>query len=334
MLVLGLESSCDETAAAVVCDGTGLLSSVVSSQIADHSIFGGVVPEIASRKHLEAVADVVDKALSMAGISYSDLDGIAVTQGPGLIGSLLVGFSFAKAFAYASGLKWTGVDHLHGHIMSVFLEDNPPEFPFVALLVSGGHTSLYFVRDFLDYEIIGRTRDDAAGEAFDKVSKMLGLGYPGGQIIDKLSSEGDCGKYVFPRAWLEKGSLDFSFSGLKSSVRREIEKTGKENLSFEAAHIAGAFQESVIDVLIKKSLTALEKYKCKNFVLCGGVSANSGLRASCLSYFEKKNIKVFMPSLKLCGDNAAMIACAGYYKMKNNYFSDFEDEVYTRFLSV
>lgn len=332
MLVLGIESSCDETAASVVEDGRIILSSVVSSQIKDHAKFGGVVPEIASRKHLEAVSDVVDQAFKDAGIKISDLSGVAVTQGPGLIGSLLVGFCFAKALVYSSKLPFTGVDHLHGHIMSSFLGKEAPEFPFVALLASGGHTSLYYVKDYLTYEIIGRTKDDAAGEAFDKVSKMLGLGYPGGKIIDDLALKGDIKKYRFPRAWLDKESLDFSFSGLKSSVRRLIDKIDPKDISDEIFHIAAGFQDSVTDVLVKKSLRALKKYNCSNFVLCGGVAANSGLRKRYEEAFSSKNIKLFMPELSLCGDNAAMIACAGYYRLQNKMFASLNDEVYARAL--
>ncbi|MGM0418121.1 MAG: tRNA (adenosine(37)-N6)-threonylcarbamoyltransferase complex transferase subunit TsaD [Thermodesulfobacteriota bacterium] len=332
VLVLGIESSCDETAASVVCDGRKVLSSVVSSQINDHLPFGGVVPEIASRKHLEAVSDVVDKALYDAHTDIKDLSCVAVTRGPGLIGSLLVGFCFAKAFVYASGLPWTGVDHLHGHLMSPFLEEESPQFPFIALLASGGHTSLYYVKNYLEYEIIGRTRDDAAGEAFDKVSKMTGLGYPGGKIIDDLSQTGDPEKYKFPRAWLEKDSFDFSFSGLKSAVRRTIDKIPAEDLENEVSHIARGFQDAVTDVLVKKSYLALSKYNCTNFVLCGGVAANSGLREKFKNLSKEKNINLFMPSLSLCGDNAAMIACAGYYRFLNGLTGDFGDEVYARAL--
>ena len=330
MLVLGIESSCDETAASIVKDGKKILSSVISSQIADHSPFGGVVPEIASRKHLEAVSDVVDKAFKDAGAGIEDIDGVAVTKGPGLIGSLLVGFSFAKALVYASGLPWTGVDHLHGHLMSVFLEEKTPEFPYIALLASGGHTSLYHVKSHIDFEIIGRTRDDAAGEAYDKVSKMLGLGYPGGKIIDGLALQGDVRKYTFPRAWLEKGSFDFSFSGLKSAVRRAIEKIPDDEIQNEIPHIAAGFQAAVSDVLIKKSMNALKEYNCRGFALCGGVAANSGLRKGYEAECKKNKTELFLPSFSLCGDNAAMIACAGFYNLKNKITSSLDEEVYAR----
>lgn len=332
MLVLGIESSCDETAASVVLNGREVLSSVVSSQIEDHALFGGVVPEIASRKHLEAVSDVVDQALKEASIDLKDLYGVAATQGPGLIGSLLVGFCFSKGFACASNLKFTGVDHLHGHLMSVFLGEEAPKFPYIALLASGGHTSLYLVKDYLSYEIIGRTRDDAAGEAYDKVSKMLGLGYPGGKIIDDLSKKGDAGKYVFPRAWLEKESSDFSFSGLKSSVRRLIDVISPDNIENEIADIAAGFQDSVVDVLVKKSMNAMKKYNCSHFALCGGVAANSGLRTALLKKSEKLGFSLYLPSLSLCGDNGSMIACAGYYKFLNGDLGSFDDEVYARAL--
>jgi N6-L-threonylcarbamoyladenine synthase len=330
MLVLGIESSCDETAASVVEDGKKVLSSVISSQIDDHALFGGVVPEIASRKHLEAVSDVLYKALEEAGTEIKDIYGIAATQGPGLIGSLLVGFCFAKGLSYASNLKFTGVDHLHGHLMSVFLEKETPDFPYIALLASGGHTSLYLVKDYLSYEIIGRTRDDAAGEAYDKISKMLGLGYPGGKIIDDLSKKGDPKKYKFPRAWLEKDSFDFSFSGLKSAVRRLIDKIPENMLEKEICHIAAGFQDSVKDILVTKSINAMEKYNCSDFALCGGVAANSALRSELEKKLPNKKMRVFLPSLYLCGDNGSMIACAGYYRFINQKFSDFNDEVYAR----
>ncbi|MDY0133235.1 MAG: tRNA (adenosine(37)-N6)-threonylcarbamoyltransferase complex transferase subunit TsaD [Desulforegulaceae bacterium] len=332
MLVLGIESSCDETAASVVLNGKKVLSSIISSQIDDHSLYGGVVPEIASRKHLEAVSDVVFNALDQAGVKSEDLYGVAATQGPGLIGSLLVGFCFAKGFAFASNLKFTGVDHLHGHLMSVFLEEKAPNFPYVALLASGGHTSLYFVEDHLSYEIIGSTRDDAAGEAYDKVSKMLGLGYPGGKIIDEISKNGDPGKYPFPRAWLEKGSFDFSFSGLKSAVRRLIDSIPQDKIEKEIPHIAAGFQDSVKDVLVKKSIMAMEKYKCGDFALCGGVAANSGLRAELGKRLPKKGFRLFLPSVSLCGDNGSMIGCAGYYKFMKNKLASFDEEVYPRAL--
>lgn len=330
MLVLGIESSCDETAASIVEDGKTILSSVISSQIKDHSPFGGVVPEIASRKHLEAVADVVDKAVTEAGVTLDDISGVAVTRGPGLIGSLLVGFSFAKALVYSLNLPWTGVDHLHGHLMSVFLGDDTPEFPYIALLASGGHTSIYLVKSHLEYEIIGRTRDDAAGEAYDKVSKMLGLGYPGGKIIDDLAVKGNPEKYVFPRAWLEKGSSDFSFSGLKSAVRRVIDKIPPDEIENEIHDIAAGFQASVSDVLIKKSINAVKEYKCNSFALCGGVAANRGLREGYEQECKKLGVSLHLPSLSLCGDNGAMIACAGYYRLKNGLYSGLDEEVYAR----
>lgn len=332
MLVLGIESSCDETAASVVLDGKKVLSSVVSSQIDDHALFGGVVPEIASRKHLEAVSDVVHQALEQSGTRLEDIYGVAATQGPGLIGSLLVGFCFAKGFSYASNLRFTGVDHLHGHLMSVFLEEKSPEFPYIALLASGGHTSLYLVKDHLNYEIIGRTRDDAAGEAYDKVSKMLGLGYPGGKIIDDLAGEGDPKKHPFPRAWLEKDSFDFSFSGLKSAVRRLIDSIPEDEIEKEIPNIAAGFQESVKDVLVRKSMDAMKHYRCSNFALCGGVAANSGLRSELEKRLPEKGMNLFLPSLSLCGDNGSMIACAGYYRFINENFTSFDDEVYARAL--
>jgi len=330
MLVLGIESSCDETAASIVEDGSRLISSVVSSQIMDHSPFGGVVPEIASRKHLEAVSDVVDKAFREADLAFDDVDGVAVTQGPGLIGSLLVGFSFAKAFAYAGKFPWVGVNHLHGHMMSVFLEKETPVFPYISLLASGGHTSIYLVKDYLHYDLLGSTRDDAAGEAYDKIAKMLGFPYPGGQIIDDLSLEGDKSLYKFPRAWLQKGSFDFSFSGLKSAVRRVIEKIPENELKENTPHIAASFQDAVTDVLVRKTINAAKVTGCNCIAICGGVAANAGLRKRFSEACMKENFEFFSPSLKFCSDNAAMIACAGYHKLKNNIFSDMNEEVYAR----
>ncbi len=335
MIILGIETSCDETAAAVVIDGTEILSSVVSSQIAVHHPYGGVVPELASRKHIEAIVPVVNEAISKAFKgkhkvpACKQLDGIAVTQGPGLIGSLLVGFSFAKSFAFALDIPWTGINHLEAHINSVFLEPNPPPFPFVALLVSGGHTSIYHVTSHTRFRLMGQTRDDAAGEAFDKVSKMLGLGYPGGAIIGKLAENGDPEKITFPRAYLNKTDFDFSFSGLKTAVNRYIQ-THKDKHEEPACDIAAGFQESVVDVLSYKIISAAIKKGCSHIAVVGGVAANRRLREKVRHDAGLKGITVHIPSFQLCGDNAAMIAATGYHYLIDGKVSDISDDVYSR----
>ncbi|MFO8085872.1 MAG: tRNA (adenosine(37)-N6)-threonylcarbamoyltransferase complex transferase subunit TsaD, partial [Desulfobacterales bacterium] len=276
MKILGIESSCDETAAAVVVDGTCVLSSVVASQVKIHRPYGGVVPELASRKHMEALVPVVDEALLKAGVQKYELDAIAVTQGPGLVGALLVGFSFAKSFAYALKKPCVGVNHLEAHLNSVFLEPEPPPFPFVSLLVSGGHTAIYDVQSHTDAKLMGQTRDDAAGEAFDKVAKMLGLGYPGGVIIDRLSKKGDAGKIHFPRAYLDKQSYDFSFSGIKTAVNRYIQ-THKDQYEEKISDIVAAFQEAVVEVLCFKIIHAAKSKGYQHLSIVGGAAANSHL---------------------------------------------------------
>jgi N6-L-threonylcarbamoyladenine synthase len=277
MIVLGIESSCDETAAAVVHDGRQVLSSVVASQMAVHHPYGGVVPELASRKHIEAIVPVVNGAVAKAGLTADQIDGVAVTQGPGLVGSLLVGFSFAKGFAYGHGIPWIGVDHLEAHINSVFLEPEPPPFPFVALLVSGGHTSIYHVTSHREFAPMGQTRDDAAGEAYDKVAKMLGLGYPGGVVIDRLAAQGDSDRVFFTRPFLDKDQFDFSFSGIKSAVSRYIQ-THPETYRDDQAHVAAGFQAAVVEVLSYKVIHAARKKSCRHLAVVGGVAANRGLR--------------------------------------------------------
>ena len=329
MIVLGIETSCDETAAAVVADGRRILSSVVSSQVAVHRPFGGVVPELASRKHIEAIVPVVRQALSEGGISQAGLEAVAVTQGPGLIGSLLVGFSFAKAFAMVRGLPWIGVSHLEGHINSVFLEPDPPAFPFTALLASGGHTSIYHVTAHTQFDLMGQTRDDAAGEAFDKVAKMLGLGYPGGGIISKLAQEGDPTRIPFPRSYLDRSSYDFSFSGLKTAVGRYVRDHSRD-LAARIPDIAAGFQEAVVDVLADKVIEAAIYKNCSRIALVGGVAANGRLREKVTVDARKKGISVYLPGHDLCGDNAAMIAAAGYHHLANGARSDFDDDVYSR----
>ena len=329
MIVLGIETSCDETAAAVVADGRRILSSVVSSQVAVHRPFGGVVPELASRKHIEAIVPVVRQALSEGGISQAGLEAVAVTQGPGLIGSLLVGFSFAKAFAMVRGLPWIGVSHLEGHINSVFLEPDPPAFPFTALLASGGHTSIYHVTAHTQFDLMGQTRDDAAGEAFDKVAKMLGLGYPGGGIISKLAQEGDPTRIPFPRSYLDRSGYDFSFSGLKTAVGRYVRDHSRD-LAARIPDIAAGFQEAVVDVLADKVIEAAIYKNCSRIALVGGVAANGRLREKVTVDARKKGISVYLPGHDLCGDNAAMIAAAGYHHLANGARSDFDDDVYSR----
>ena len=327
MIVLGIETSCDETAAAVVKEGATIAASVVASQIEVHHRYGGVVPELASRKHIEAIVPVVDETLSKAGLSLEDIDAIAVTQGPGLVGALLVGFAFAKACAYALEIPWVGVNHLEGHINSVFLEPDPPSFPFVALLVSGGHTSIYHVTSHITVELMGQTRDDAVGEAFDKVAKMLDLGYPGGGVIDRIA--GDPGGIKFPRTYLDKSGFDFSFSGIKTAVNRYI-MHHKDDLKDQIADIAAGFQEAVMDVLCYKAIHAALQKGCDRIALVGGVAANSRLREKLRSDAQSKGICVYIPSLHLCGDNAAMIAAVGYHYLKSGIVSDFQEDVFSR----
>jgi len=329
MKVLAIETSCDETAAAVIEDGCRILSSVVSSQIKVHHRYGGVVPELASRKHIEAVVPVVREAIDTAGMTLNTIDAIAVTQGPGLIGALLVGFSFAKSCAYALDIPWVGVNHLEAHVNSVFLEPDPPPFPFVALLVSGGHTNIYYVTSYTQMRRIGQTRDDAAGEAYDKVAKMLGLGYPGGKLIDDLSREGDPLKIRFPRAFLDKTAYDFSFSGLKTAVRRYIQTHPDEYLR-QVPDIVAGFQEAVVDVLSYKVIRAAIQNDCRHIAVVGGVSANSRLREKVRQDAREHDIRVHIPSLELCGDNAAMVGAVGYRYLIQGVSCDMNQDVYSR----
>lgn len=329
MIILGIETSCDETAASVVVDGKKILSSIVASQDDVHHPFGGVVPELASRKHIQVIVPVVNEAIRKSGIDIKQLNAIAVTRGPGLIGALLVGFCFAKAYAFALDIPWIGVNHLEGHINSVFLESSPPPFPFTALLVSGGHTNIYHVLTHTEYRLMGQTRDDAAGEAFDKVAKMLGLGYPGGQIIDRLSKEGDPEKIAFPRSYLDKTGFDFSFSGIKTAVSRYIQ-THQGEYEQQIQDIAAGFQASVIDVLSYKIINAAKKNGCSHIALAGGVAANSGLRERVRKDAFKQGITVHIPSVHLCGDNAAMIAAVGYYYLVDGKVSKMDLDVFSR----
>ncbi len=326
-LILGIESSCDETAAAVLSveeDRMQLLSSIVSSQIDLHARYGGVVPEIASRAHLSKCIPVVDEALEKAGVSGDSIDAIAVTKGPGLIGALLVGLQVAKSLAYVWDCDLIGVNHLDGHLKAVFLEEGPPPaFPFIALLVSGGHTSLYRVNSFSDIVMLGATRDDAAGEAFDKAAKMLGLPYPGGIQIDRLAQSGDCQAFSFPRAMLKKG-LDFSFSGLKTACRNTLESLGHIPEGQELSDFCASYQEAIVDVLWQKTKRALQQENIQELVVAGGVAANSRLRAAFQEWSDELGVRLHLPSRKFCTDNAAMIAVAGYFQLKQGERSDLE----------
>ncbi len=308
MLVLGIDTSCDDTAAAVVENGHRIISNVVSNQDKIHAKYGGIVPELASRRHIEMIWPVVDEAMKQAKLDFKDLSAIAVTNGPGLIGSLLVGGCFAKSLAYVNNIPMVAVNHLEGHIFSTFLEFKP-EFPFLALVVSGGHTSIYLVKKIGEYVEVGRTRDDAAGEAYDKVAKLLGYGYPGGPVIDQLASRGNAEAIDFPRANL-KESFDFSFSGLKTSVLYHIKKNPKESKE----DIAASFQSAVTDVLVSRMIEIAEKKDIKYIALSGGVSANQHLRKMINEKASEKKLETYLPSLNLCTDNAAMIASAGYYR--------------------
>jgi len=329
MIILGIETSCDETAAAVVKDGISILGSVVSSQVEVHHLYGGVVPELASRKHIESIVPVVDQAISKAGLSLTQIDAIAVTRGPGLVGALLVGFSFAKALAYALGIPWVGVNHLEGHINSVFLEEDPPAFPFVALLASGGHTSIYYVTDHITLELMGQTRDDAAGEAFDKVAKVLDIGYPGGGVVDRLAKQGDPSRIKFPRSYLDKASFDFSFSGIKTAVNTYA-ASHRDQIQEHIPDIAAGFQEAVMEVLTYKAIHAAVVKGSSHLALVGGVAANSRLREMLRAEAGRQDIKVHIPSIDLCGDNAAMIAAAGYHYLASGIVSDFQDDVFSK----
>jgi len=315
--ILAVETSCDETSAAVLRDGL-VLSNVISSQEI-HGTFGGVVPELASRAHMRLIVPVVEEALARAGVGRGDLTAVSATYGPGLAGSLLVGLSFAKALAYGLSIPFVGVNHLEGHLYSNWLGDRPPDRPFLALVVSGGHTMLVLVRSPFDYEVIGQTRDDAAGEAFDKVAKMFGLGYPGGPLIDRLAASGNPSAISFPRSHLEDGSHDFSFSGLKTSVLYYLRDHG--NAKNDMADIAASFQQAVVDVLVDKTILAAEEYGVSEITIAGGVSANTLLRRQMTAEGERKGFNVKYPRMEFCMDNAAMIGYVSWLQLLNGKVS-------------
>jgi N6-L-threonylcarbamoyladenine synthase len=322
MLVLGVETSCDDTAAAVLQDGRTILANVVSSQDQIHGPYGGVVPELASRQHIRNILPIVDDALQKAGVTLKELDGIAVTYGPGLVGSLLVGLSLVKGMSFRSGIPYVGVNHLEAHLLAIHLEHEVP-FPYIALLASGGHTLLYCVQGVGDYLYLGGTRDDAAGEAYDKVAKMMGLGYPGGRVIDHLAKNGDRTAIRFPRARFRKDSYEFSFSGIKTAVWHYLKSRGKEQWQGEIADIAASFQEAVVDMLVNPTIKAAVVSRVSRLVLSGGVAANSRLREKIKQRGDAEGIEVFFPAPKFCTDNGAMIALAGYHWLKRGRRDDF-----------
>lgn len=311
--ILAIESSCDETAAAVVVNGRDVRSNVISSQIALHTLYGGVVPEIASRKHIEKINQVIAQALNDAGETLDTIDAIAVTYGPGLVGALLVGVAEAKAIAYAKNLPLIGVHHIEGHISANYIENKDLEPPFLCLVVSGGHTHLVRVKDYGVYEILGRTRDDAAGEAFDKVARAIGLGYPGGPKIEKVSHEGNSHAIQFPKPKVADGPYDFSFSGLKSAVLNYLNSCQMKGEEIVQADVAASFQNSVIEVLVANAMRAIDEYGMERFAIAGGVASNQTLRGAMEEACRQKGVKFYHPSPILCTDNAAMIGAAGYY---------------------
>jgi N6-L-threonylcarbamoyladenine synthase len=331
MLVLGIETSCDETAAAVVADGRTVLSSVVATQFELHAQYGGVVPELAARRHLENIVPVIQGALDQAGVTLQDLDGLAVTQGPGLIGALVIGMATAKALAFTLKKPLVGVHHLQAHILAVFLTETPPEFPFVALVVSGGHTNLYRVDDFRKMTLLGRSRDDAAGEAFDKVAKLMALGYPGGVRIEALAAAGNPQAYRLPRPRILAEPLTFSFSGLKTAVAHLL-KQHPEILAAEAARrdLAASFQSAVVESLTSRAWLALTQEGCTRLVVCGGVAANRGLRQALTEQAQAAGVDLFLPPLSLCTDNAAMVAALGYRRLMAGERLDLNGDVFSR----
>ncbi len=329
MLILGIETSCDDTAAAVLKDND-ILSNVLTSQDTIHAKFGGIVPELASRKHLQAIHPIVETALENAGVKLSDIDLIAATQGPGLIGSLLVGYSYSKALSYVSNIPLVGVDHMAGHILSIFLDQNKPAFPYISLIVSGGTSSIYLAKNYTDFNLLGRTRDDAAGEAFDKVAKLLDLSYPGGPQVSEKAKSGNAQYVHFPRAWLNENSLDFSFSGLKTAVLNHVHQQHRQESRLNVNDICASFQEAVVEVLVTKTIMAAQRNNIDTVVIGGGVSANSRLREVFTEKCHAEGISFYAPLPQYSTDNAAMIALAGSYAFKNSGPVSLDEDVYSR----
>jgi len=326
--LLAIESSCDETAAAVLDKGR-CLSNIIASQIPKHRPYGGVVPEIASREHMKAIFPVVKNALLKANISLNEIKSLAVTQGPGLVGSLVVGFNFAKSLSFSLNIPCVGVNHIHGHILSIFLEEDiASPFPYIALVVSGGHTSLYLVNNFLDIKLLGKTRDDAAGEAFDKGAKILRLSYPGGPQISRLAEKGDPNAFSLPRAWLRQSPLEFSFSGLKTAFLHLVRELEKRN-ELAINDLCASFEQAICDVLVEKTIKAALEFSCKNIVICGGVAANKRLRLLMQDKASKKDIRVFLPKIEFCTDNAAMIGICGLYMLEEGKKLGIDEDVYS-----
>ncbi|MBM6639558.1 tRNA (adenosine(37)-N6)-threonylcarbamoyltransferase complex transferase subunit TsaD [Staphylococcus xylosus] len=334
-IILAIESSCDETSVSVIKNGTDILSNIVLSQIESHKRFGGVVPEVASRHHVEGITTTIDEALNTADVTMMQVDAVAVTQGPGLIGALLVGINAAKALAFAYDKPLIPVHHIAGHIYANHLE-KPLQFPVMSLIVSGGHTELIYMKDHLNFEVIGETRDDAVGEAYDKVARTIGLSYPGGPQVDKLAAQGQ-DSYDFPRVWLDKDSYDFSFSGLKSAVINKLHNIRQKGEEINKADVATSFQNSVVEVLVGKSISACETYSVNQLIVAGGVASNKGLRSALSEACESHNITLSIPSPKLCTDNAAMIGAAAHYlynagitaDMKMNGVNSLDIEAFT-----
>lgn len=322
VLILSIESSCDETAAAVVQNGRNVLSNIISTQIEIHKQFGGVVPEVASRKHIENINDVIEEALKEANVTKDDIDAIAVTYGPGLVGALLVGINYAKGLSYAWKKPLIGINHIEGHINANYIENKGLEPPFICLVASGGHTHLVYVKNYYEYEVLGKTRDDAAGEAYDKVARAIGLGYPGGPLVDKMAKNGNKVAINFPRVIIDEDTLDFSFSGLKSAVLNYIHNMEQKNQKIVVEDVAASFQEAVVDVLVMKTLKAAKMKNCDVITLAGGVASNSRLREVVQVECEKNNYKFSKPSPIYCTDNGAMIGVSGYYKYLKQEFAD------------
>lgn len=322
VLILAIESSCDETAAAVIENGRNVLSNIISSQIEIHKQFGGVVPEVASRKHIENINDVIDEALKEANVTQEDIDAIAVTYGPGLVGALLVGINYAKGLSFAWNKPLIGINHIEGHICANYIENKELEPPFICLVASGGHTHLVYVKNYDEYEVLGKTRDDAAGEAYDKVARAIGLGYPGGPLVDKIAKEGNKKAINFPRVTIDEDTLDFSFSGLKSAVLNYIHNMEQKNQEIKVEDVAASFQEAVVDVLVLKTIKAAKMKNCDVITLAGGVASNSRLREALQEECIKHNYKFSKPAPIFCTDNGAMIGVCGYYKYLKKQFSN------------